>query len=124
MPSSAPQRSRFFRPKASAGTSPSGSATRPARGRRWMWLVVGGVGFVVATVAAFVQPPRDNPLVPTQSLAQWFKEPVEVNGWRRLPYFGQLDQIFFEDKVHGWALSGNAILTTTDGGFNWKIQYS
>src|SRR5205807_2138721 len=104
MPSSAPQRSRRVRQKTSAGTSPKGSATRPARGRRWMWLVVGGVGFVAATVAAFVQPPRDNPLVPTQSLAQWFKEPIEVNAWRRLPFFGQLRNVFFVDKTYGWAL--------------------
>src|SRR5436305_5932071 len=90
-----------------------------------MWLVVGGVGFVAATVAAFVQPPRDNPLVPTQSLAQWFKEPIEVNAWRRLPFFGQLRNVFFVDKTYGWALSERGtILATTDGGLDWKIQYS
>jgi photosystem II stability/assembly factor-like uncharacterized protein len=90
-----------------------------------MWLVAGGVGFVAATVAAFVQPPPDNPLVPTQSFAQWFKEPMEVNGWRRLPYLGELQQVVFVDKAHGWALSErHTILATTDGGLNWKIQYS
>ncbi len=90
-----------------------------------MWLVVSGVSFVVATVAAFVQSPRDNPLVPAQSFAQWFKAPIEVNGWRRLPYFGQLEEVFFVDKVHGWALGrGGTIWSTTDGGLNWMTQYS
>lgn len=89
-----------------------------------MWLVVSGVSFVAATVAAFVQPPRDNPLVPTQLFAQWFKEPMEVNGWRRLPFFGRAQKVFFVDKVKGWTVSQDGrILATTDGGLNWKSQY-
>jgi photosystem II stability/assembly factor-like uncharacterized protein len=121
-----PTQSSVASQRTSGGTSAGGRATRPARGRRWIWLVVSGACFAVATLAAFRQPPRDNPINPTQTNWQWFTEPVERNSWRRLPAVSsRLSSVFFADKLHGWAVGlGGTILASSDGGANWKPQSS
>jgi photosystem II stability/assembly factor-like uncharacterized protein len=89
-----------------------------------MWLVFSGVSFALATLAAFRQPERENPLRPTETMWQWFTHPIERNSWRKLPGLSQaLTDIFFRDNRHGWA-AGDSLLATSDGGASWSLTGS
>lgn len=38
-----------------------------------------------------------------------------------LTEYENVENIFFSDSLHGWAVSWNKILQTDDGGFSWKV---
>jgi hypothetical protein len=122
----APSKSIKQRKRSSNAAFPSWRATGSVGGRRWVWLLVSGLCFAVATLTAFLQPPRDNPMSPTQTTWDWVKEPIERNPWRRLPAVSDnLSRVFFVDTQHAWIAGDNGtILATRDGGTTWKQQTS